>query len=278
MTLATFIPEVWSATLLILLKKTFVYAQVLANHDYEGEIAGQGDTVHITSISKPTISDYTVGAALVYEQLTTADRTLIINQAKSFSFEVDDIDKAQAAGSVIASAMELAAYALADATDQYIAGMYNQASAANQLGTVSVTTADLAYKSLVQLGTRLTAANVPMTGRVVVIPPWYEELMIQDARFTNAFATGEPSAAITGFVRRAAGFDIFVSNNTVNVTGDDWAVIAGVPAAITFADQISQVEALRLQGTFADALRGLHVYGAKVVRPEAIATVIASQT
>jgi N4-gp56 family major capsid protein len=279
MTLATFIPEVWSAQLLISLQKSLVF-QVLANRDYEGDIANQGDTVHITSIGDPTISNYTVGSTLTYEQLTTADRTLIVDQAKAFSFEVDDIDKRQAAGSVIGTAMARAAYRLADVTDQFLSGLTVNAAPANQIANTSITTPDLAYKFLTKLNTALNVANVPTQGRVCIIPPWFNEVMSQDLRFTSAVALDPqgsvPSAALTGFVRHAVGCDIYVSNNLVVPGANRNLVVMGINEALTFAEQISQVEALRLQTTFADAIRGLHLYGGKVTRPEAIATLDAS--
>lgn len=275
----TFIPEVWSAGILSSLKKAQVFTQPnVANRNYEGEIRTQGDTVHIRSISRPTISNYTKGAALSYETLTDADRTLLIDQAKSFSFVVDDIDRAQQPGGALEEATVEAAYGLRDAADQFIAAKYADVAAGNQIGTVSVTTAALAYTQMRKLAVVLDEANVPREGRWAIIPPWYHGLLLEDDRFVRVDASGTSEGLRNGMVGRALGFDIMVSNNVVNTSGDDWAVMAGYPGAITFAEQIVEVETLRLQTTFGNAVRGLHVYGGKVVRPDALATVVASET
>lgn len=276
----SFIPEVWSANTLTSLKKAQVYAQAgVVNRDYEGEITAAGDTVRIRSISRPTISSYTKGATLTYETLTDAQRTLLIDQAKSFSFVVDDIEAAQVPGGSIEAATSEAAYGLADLTDQYIASLYTGAQSANQIGTVSITSGDIAYNTLVDLGVKLDEANVPSVGRWVVVPPWYHGVLRKSTNFVTADRIADGGAAVRmGIVGEAAGFAILKSNNAPLVTGDDYAVMAGYPGAISYAEQIIEVETLRLQTTFGNAVRGLHVYGAKVVRPDGIATVLASKT
>ena len=274
----SFIPEIWSAKILGSLKKNLVYAQDgVVNRDYEGEIANQGDTVRIRSVSRPTISSYTKNATLTYETLTDAQRSLLIDQAKSFSFVVDDIDEAQASGALDEATTE-AAYGLRDTTDQYVASLYTGAASANQIGTVSVTTAALAYTQLRKLSVKLDEANVPQEGRWCIVPPWYYGLLLEDDKFVRYDASGTTAGLRNGIVGQALGFDVMKSNNAVLVTGDDYAVMAGHKSAITYAEQIVETEALRLQTTFGTGVRGLHVYGAKLVRPDAIATVVASIT
>lgn len=275
----TFIPEIWSAEILSSLKKAQVFAQAgVVNRNYEGDIANVGDTVRIRSISRPTITSYTKGGTLTYESLTDAQRALLIDQAKSFSFVVDDIDTAQQPGGALEEATTEAAYGLRDLADQYIAGLYTGAQSANALGTVSVTSAALAYTQLRKLAVKLDEANVPREGRWCVVPPWYHGLLLEEDKFVRVDASGTDQALRNGIVGRALGFDVMMSNNVVNVTGDDYAVMAGYAGAITFAEQIVEVESLRLQTTFGNAVRGLHVYGAKVVRPDGLATVVASIT
>lgn len=274
----SFIPEVWSATILSSLKKNLVYAQAgVVNRDYDGDIAGQGDTVRIRSVSRPTISTYSKNGTLTYETLTDAQRSLLIDQAKSFSFVVDDIDEAQSSGALDEATIE-AAYGLRDAADQYVASLYTGAASANQIGTVSVTTADLAYTQLRKLATKLDEANVPQEGRWAVVPPWYYGLLLENDKFVRVDASGTAAGLRNGIIGQALGFDVMKSNNAVLVTGDDYAVMAGHPSAISYAEQITELETLRLQTTFGTGVRGLHVYGAKLVRPDAIATVVASIT
>lgn len=282
MAVTHFIPEIWSAQLLSSLKKTQIFAgPAVVNRQYEGEIANAGDTVRITSISRPTVASYTKDSTTITpENLTDAARTLVIDQAKYFAFEVDDIDMRQArdGGALMAEAAQEAAYALSDTTDQFVAALYSGVDSANAIGTVSVTSAALAVSNLVELKVRLDKANVPNQGRYVVVPPWYHGLLLGSDTFVRVDASGNDVALRNGVVGRAFGFDVYVSNNCVNVTGDDWLVQAGYPGAITFAEQIAKVEAYRPPDSFSDALKGLHLYGAKLVRPTGIATLTASIT
>lgn len=287
MSIATFKPEVWSAVLLASLKKKLVFGG-LVNTDYEGEIAEFGDTVTINSVGRPTISTYTPNSTtIVPEQLTTAERKLVIDQAKYFAFYIDDVDARQARGSLMPAALMEAAYGMADVADQYIAGLYTGTQAANNLGTISVTSAspDNAYDLvLVPLKVALDDANVPTEGRWVVVPPWFHGRLLRDDRFIRADASGQgfgnggQPASQTGFVGRAAGMEIYVSNNCPFPGGDDNIVIAGVNMAISFANQISKTEAYRPQNAFEDAIKGLQLYGAKLIRPDALAVCQASQT
>lgn len=276
----TFIPEIWSAMMLESLKKELVYAgPSVVNRDYEGDIANQGDTVRIRSISRPTIATYTKGSTTITpEQLTDAQRSLVIDQAKYFAFEVDDIDAAQTPGGELEAGLVEAVYGLRDVADQYVAALYTGAATANQIGTVSVTTGALAYTQLRRLKVKLDEANVPQQGRYVVVPPWYHGLLLEEDKFVRVDASGTDTGLRNGLVGRALGFDVLMSNNAPLVTGDDYAVMAGYPKAIAFAEQINKVEAYRPESAFGDALKGLHVYGAKLVRPDAIATVVASIT
>jgi len=276
----SFIPEIWSALMLTTLKKNLVYAQPgVVNRDYEGEIANAGDTVRIRSLSRPTIGTYSKGSTTITpEQLTDAQRALYIDQSKYFAFELDDIDAAQSVGGELTTALTEATYGLRDVADQYVAGLYTQAQSANQLGTISVTTAAGAYTVLRKLRTALNKANVPMENRYVVVPPFFEGLLLEDDRFVRVDASGSDQGLRNGIIGRALGFDVMMSNNAPLVTGDDWAVQAGHPSAIAYAESIVKVESYRPQDAFSDAIKGLHVYGAKVIRPDAIATCVASET
>lgn len=282
MGVGSFVPEVWTPALLTSLKKSQVFG-ALANRDYEGLIAQAGDTVHINSVGRPTINTYSPYATITVEQLTTADRILTIDQAKYFAFGVDDVDKRQAAGSFLEGGLAEAAYGMSDDADKYIAGLYTSTVAANKVNAgvaVAVTTGDIAYTQLTKIKQKMDEANIPTNGRWLVVPPWYHALLLDTNKFAaNAGAPGTTQAAlINGFVGRAAGMDIYTSNNAVLAAGDDYICLAGVRDAISFAEQINQVEAYRLQTSFQDAVRGLHLYGAKVVRPDALVYLLASIT
>jgi N4-gp56 family major capsid protein len=272
-----FVPAIWSSVMLTALRKSLVYAG-LANTDYEGEIRGAGDTVKVTSVSRPTINNYTRNTDITYEELTDAERTLVIDQEKYFAFSVDDVDKRQVQGNFVSTAMNEAAYGLRDTIDQYMAGLYTQVNSANVISTTAITTGALAYTGLVNLGLKLDEANVPDEGRWVVVPPWYYALLLNEDKFARADASGIAAASRTGYIGMVDNMTVYKSNNAPLITGDDYAVIAGTDRAATVATQITQTEAFRSELRFADRVRGLTVYGAKLMRPDGWAYMIASKT
>jgi N4-gp56 family major capsid protein len=287
MTLNNFIGEVWSARLLANLNKALVYAQTgVCNRDFQGEIRNVGDTVHINGIAPVTAKSYTKNVAIAEpDTLSDAATTLIINQANYTNFEVDDVDKAQGAVSVMDGAMTEAAYALGDAADQYVAGILeDNVAAGNKLGTdespiVPGTTAGTTvYDYLVDLSVTLNEANAPKFNRWVILPPWMVGKLVKDDRFSNVSASGSNEALRNGTVARVAGFDVLESNNVPNTGGSLYKVLAGYSGAITFAEQINQVEAYRPEDSFSDAVKALHLFGAKVTRPSALAMITASKT
>ena len=290
MSVLAFKPEIWSKVILAALQKNLVFGGPgVVNNDYEGEISGPGNVVHITQFGDPSITAYTPNSTITYQTLNDAGLDLNIDQAYSFSFSVDDVDRRQAAGDMQSYLEERASYKLADNADSYIAGLYTGVASQNIVSNsltsgsyltpavyATSTPADFYQKVLLPLKVKLSQANIPMQGRYVVVPPWAEALLEQTVAFIAITdMKGEASQVFqTGMIGRAAGFDIYVSNNAVNfdTTGNGtWAVMAGHPMALTYAEQIVQTEALRLQTTFADGVRGLHVFGAKLVRPDAIA-------
>ena len=273
---------VFAAELQSSLKKMHVFAGPKAvNRKYEGEIRNTGDSVRIRSISRPTIAPYVKNVtAITFETLTDAERTLLIDQANYFAFEIDDVDMAQIqnGGGLMTEAAVESAYGLADVADLYVAGLYTEADTANEISTTSITTGALAVTGLIELKVKLDEANVPTQSRYAIVPPWYHGLLLDTATFNSVADSGTSEALRNGHVGRAFGFDIFVSNNVTNVTGDDYLVCAGYTGAITFASQINKVESLRPESSFSDAVKGLDLFGAKLVRPSGIATLTASIT
>lgn len=271
MAVTGFIPKLWSARLLNALDKSHVFANVV-NRDYEGDIKKMGDTVHINTIGAVTIGTYTQNTDFSSgpETLATTDQTLTIDQAKYFNFQVDDIDAAQAAGDIMDKAMTRAAYGLADASDKYIAGILaGAADATNTVSTSAVAlTSSNVYENVVKMRTILDKANVPTAGRWLVIPPEMYALILLDDRFVKTGGEMAEGILRTGLVAQAAGFDIYLSNNCVSVNSnstDTYTIVGGVDSAATYAEQIVSTEAYRPEKRFADAVKGLHVYGAKVV-------------
>lgn len=279
MAVDTFIPEVWSADLMVALRGAQVFGQTpVINRDYEGEISSYGDTVHIGSLGRPTVSTYQKNVTNINpETLATTDQTLLVDQSKYFSFEVDDVDKRQArdGGRLLNQAADEAAFAVADVIDLFIAGLLTT-NAGNVITPGTASTPDAAYKIILALKLTLDKAKVPTAGRWVVVSPEFYALILQDNRFIDAAAYGSNTALLNGEVGRILGFQVMVSMNLPQGTAGTAPavsnfVVAGHGMATTFAEQISEIEAYRPQNSFGDAIKGLHLYGAKVVRPEALA-------
>lgn len=279
MAITSFISKIWSARLLAGLEKAHVATNVV-NQDYTGEIANAGDTVHINTLGDVTVKDYKANTDMDDpEELSTTDTLLLIDQAKYFNFQVDDVDNAQAAGDVIDVATLRASQELADVSDAYILGaLASGGSENNYVGSSSAAVAltkDNVYENIIKLRTALDKADVPTTGRTIVIPPDVYALLLQDQRFTRDEATAEDTI-VNGLVGRVAGFDVYESNNTVKSDAGVFTITAQVSDACTYAEQILKTEQYRLEKRFANGVKGLHVYGAKVVRPTEVATLFAT--
>jgi hypothetical protein len=262
------LPQIWSARILAKLEKNLVFAQPgVVNRDYEGDIRADGDRVHIHSFNDLTVSSYTKNSTTIsYENLTDTRVTLLIDQSKYFAFKVDDIDTAQMRPEIIDAAADRAAYQLAEDADSYIAGLYSGASTSNPDNTIETSqfTWTNVYQKFVDLAVLMDQVNLPAGGRYVVVPPWIKGLLLQNSTFVTA---SKPDAVLNGQIGQIAGLNILVSNN-VKTTGTSPVVshmMAGHPSALAYAEQIVNVEGLRLEGSFADAIRGLHLYGAKVL-------------
>lgn len=282
MAIEKFKPQIWSARLLVALRKQLVYGAFI-NRDYEGEIKNAGDTVRITSIGRPTVSNYVPNSTVIVpEQLTDAQRSLVVDQSKYFAFGVDDVDAAQALGGALPQGMDEAAFAMADVVDQFISSKYTDIQAANQLTPVtidaSVKPTDAYDKVLVPLRTRLNKANVSPSGRTIAVTPDLTACLLLDPRFIKANESGTTDGLRNGQVGRAAGFDIVETNNAPQPTNGQFAIIAGNNTAITFAEQISKTEAYRPQNSFSDAIKGLALYGAKTIRPDSLASALVTVT
>ncbi len=269
MAFTNFIPEVWSARLLEHLDNVHVYSALL-NRDYEGDIRAYGDTVHINQIGDIAINDYTGEDLAAPEELDSTMMELKIDQANYFNFQVKDIDNAQSNPKVVDAAMQRASYNINDVIDNYLAGLLLAGVKSGSTITAQTLTSANAYDYLVDLGVLLNEHNVPMLGRWVVIPPWFHGLLLKDERFVGN-GTGYNQAILQGgWVGDAAGFRIHLSNNVPESAGS-YSVIAGTNAAGSFAEQLVELEAYRLEKNFSDGLKGLHVYGAKVTQPDGLA-------
>lgn len=257
-------PRIWAARLYENLHKAQVFENCV-NTEYEGEIKNFGDSVKISQIGAITLSDYSKNTSIVTpEHLSAASLTLVIDKAKSWAFAIDDIDKAQNKPKALDAAMREAAYAVANDADSAIAGLY---ASGGQTITASVSSATI-LSTLTLVNQRLDEKNVPKDGRWIVMTPW-GAACLQLAGIIRKTENSDMFSKQAGFITDWFGLKIYVSNNLTNGTSsltvpkDYW--MAGHKSAIAYASQIIDIEGYRSQTRFEDVMRGLHVYGYKVL-------------
>jgi hypothetical protein len=284
MAVTHFVPEVWSSKIFVRLRKNLVYGNVV-NTDYQGEISAYGDQVKINEIGAITVNSYTAHSDITIQTLESAQKVLTIDQQKYFAFEIDDIENAQTNPKLMNPATDEAAYAIGDTIDQFIASKYSEAGIINatNLGTSGtgltiLSSTGNAITSLSYASRYADENNVPRTGRWMVIPPWFhQKLVIANTGTVSATATTKDlggGVLIEGFVGRLWGFDLYVSNNVATISTVN-AIMFGDRSAISYAGQISKIQAFEQEKRFNAAVKGLYVYGAKVVRPSSLGTLYA---
>lgn len=274
MSVQNFIPELWETQLLTNFRKNLVFGNVV-NRDYEGTIRNAGDTVHITTPSAISVNPYS--GSVTYETPASTQQALLIDQKRYWAFQLEDVDQAQANVSTMQAYMSEAALALADDVDKHLASQYVSAgSTENTAQKINATSSPASmYTLAVKAGQNLDEKNVPRGGRWMVVSPAGYAAMLRDAAFVHATAVADQLIR-TGEVGSISGFTVYVSNNLVDSSnGARTAVwfMYGSTAAITVADQLVKTEAMRLEDAFADGVRGLLLYGTKVVRPAALGAI-----
>ena len=292
---SAFIPEIWSGKLQVKFYKSTVLAEI-TNNDWEGEIKNQGDTVHIRSIPTITISDYEKGMNLSNQVPTSTPIELTIDKGKYFSVIVDDVDDVQADVRLMDIFTNDASEQMKIAIDgDVLNNVAPDVATANQgttagaisgdidLGTtgapVAVTTTNV-LETILNCGKVLDEQNVPEDGRWMVVAPWFASLL-KGSDLRQAYLTGDDVSPLrNGKLGMIDRFTLFVSNNMTKVVagGDNaYHFLAGTRDAISFASQITNVESLRSTATFGNIVRGLNVYGYKVVKPEALVDLYAAK-
>lgn len=261
MAITNFIPTVWSETLYSQLDKQYIAVRN-CNRDFEGDIKGKGSTVKICGIGDISISDYVKDTDMsTPETLSDMAMTLSIDRAKYFNFQIDDVDRAQSNPKLMDEAMRKAASALANEADAYVYSLVDQADAAVM---VDAATEDNIIDHIIDARKKLYQANVTNADDIIIeVSPEIAALILK-AKIDLGANNGETLE--NGMLGKIAGCKIYVSNNIPFVDGYH-RCIARTKRAIAFAEQISEVEAYRPEKRFADAVKGLHLYGAKAVYP-----------
>ena len=289
-----FLPEVYSKKVLNFFRKASI-VEAITNTDYAGEISAFGDSVNI--IKEPTISvsAYTRNANPSATLLTDAETQLVVDQANAFKFIVDDIESKMSHVNFKEVASSSAAYALKDAFDtNVLAAMFAGPSAATPDHIVGAdaaagtgTTINTTDKSIditgnvdpldvmARMARLLDAANVPEEGRYFVAgPEFYEQLGQSSSKLLSVDFNAGQGSIRNGLVSsgKLRGFDMYKSNNVPATTTGAGVhqVLAGHMSAVATAQTITSTEVIRDPDSFGDICRGLHVFGRKVLRPEAL--------
>jgi len=263
MAISNFIPQVWSARLQENLHKALVFGS-LCNRNYEGDIRQWGDTVHINTINDITVKPYDPAVSIDDpEQLSGTDTTLTINHGAYYNFIINDVDAVQARADLMDAAMKNAADRLACDTEAYILSVIREGAGLKDSKAIPSEANGGLYALLLEIKSIMDTAGVPRSDRKLVLPPELETELLLD----NRFITGTADAAhrlAEGSVARAAGFDIYISADLKN------EMVAMVPEAVTFANQVTRVDAYRPEKGFCDGVKGLCLCGAKVILPDAV--------
>ncbi|GAA3473891.1 hypothetical protein [Nonomuraea roseola] len=276
-----FIPEVWTAGVWTEMRdKLVVGSDLVCNRDYEGEIRDAGDSVRIPTVTDPSIEDYdpALGFSGDPQEMTGGKRTFEIEESKAFRIRVDDIHKVQSliGGKYMHEGTSRAGRKLAEASDAYVAAKLVAAATAeaakpgrgNHLIDINLTAApDVLYGQFVDVKVALDETETPLDGRYAIASPALHGRLLRDERFIDVSKFGSNEPISNGVVGKFLGFYIHLTN----ALPTDVHLIAGHRIATTFADQIVKTETYRSEKYFADVVRGLHVYGAKVMRAEHIA-------
>lgn len=261
MAITNFIPELWAAQMLQVWWDQAVFA-ALVNREYEGT-ASKGNTVHISGVVAPTIKDYKANS-----RTTTADAIsdtgvdLLIDQEKSFDFYVDDIDAVQAAGS-LESYTTAAGEGLTADSESFL-GSLLVAGGTELTGDTPVDAED-AWNLIADCRKVMNKAKVPSMNRVLAVNAEFERLLLgNDAKLTSVDTSGDSAGLRQATIGTILGFRTVITNYLPAT--DTAQFVAFDRRSAAFVSQIDKTEALRAENKFADRVRGLHVYGGKVVR------------
>ena len=304
-----FIPTLWSGKLLAKFYQNTMLSEI-ANTDYEGELKNQGDTIRIRLAPTITISDYTAGQNLNYEVPTPIYQDMQVNKGKYFGVQVNDVlsyqsdmnlmnmfteDAAKQLKIQIENEVFFNSFVTEGPASANVGATAGAISAAYNLGTdvtpIDQATPENVLKAILRMSTVLDEQNVPEDGRWLIISPFDRQLLMQSS-IAQAYFTGDQSSVIrTGKIGMLDRFSVYVSNLlprgaaakalvsglTDTSTGAAVAsakarrtMIAGTKAATSFAMTVNKTEPLRNQTDFGDIVRGLAVYGRKVVKPTAL--------
>ncbi len=262
-----FIPEVFSKKLQAKFYAQTMLSEVTTN-EYEGEISGLGNKVNIRTVPAVSVADYS--GSISYSDVTSSTIELDINKAKSYAFKVDDILREQADIDFMNEAANDAAQNMKIAIEQDV---FANVAAGSSLTDINATPANITSSTvlghILDAGQQLDENNIPEDGRFMIINPAVATVLKQ-SELRQAYLTGDNVSPLrNGFIGTVDRFNMYVSNN-LSTTSGVTSGLYGHPKAVAYASQMTNTETVRLESSFGDGVRGLSVYGYKVILPTAI--------
>lgn len=272
--LDAFVPEVWSKQIIQKIDQINVMLP-FANRDYEGEIRQQGDTVNVRTFGNVNLFSYQRGGGITDTDLTPIKESLTINDAKGFQIVVDDLDKVQNDIDAMAGYTERAAVALNNEIERKLLSYYSLTNSSNRVtngGSAYTVSASNAYTLLVDAAKTLDEQNVPAQDRWAVLTPTYKAFLNKDTTYSiRATELGDQivmdgAAARSdapGYFGTYAGFKLYMSTQVPTTASGRYCQF-GQGKRITYASQLRNMEAIRLERTFGTAVRGLMLHDGTV--------------
>lgn len=295
-----FIPEIWSGKLIEKFYASTVLTAI-SNTDYEGEIKNHGDKVRIRTKPTITIRDYRADGSLELERPEGSVVDLLIDKGKYFNCILDDVMDVQSDLNALSMWSDDAGEQMKIKIDTAVlADLLGTAHASNKGTTAGVISGDInlgatsspivawhtdvgaevsVLNILLRLGQAMDEQNIPESGRWVVMPAW-AAVMIKQSELRQAYLSGDGVSMLrNGRLGMIDRFTLYVSNllpsgTAAGLQAGEWPIFAGHAHGLTFASQVSKMETMRSEMTFGTVLRGLQVYGYKVLDSTAIAQAI----
>jgi hypothetical protein len=265
-----FNPVIWSKLL-----NSKYYAQCflmsICNSKWEGEIKTAGGSVMIRNRPTVLITDGVVNADVQYQDVTDESIELLINKILQFAIRRDDVDKVQSDIDALSELTQDASYNMKIETEKLVLGsIYSDAGTSMSSVTIDKTNV---LDWIIDQEVIMEEKNLPVTDRWLVIPPKVAGY-IQKSDLKNASLTGDSTSVVrknmtNGRLGEIGGLTLYVSNNLANA-GTTYHCVSGHKSAVTFASQLVNVEKLRLQTKFGDAVRGQNLFGFKTVLPDGL--------
>ena len=251
MAVTNFIPSIWEARLLAKFHERSITDLITT-----APTKVEGNKAIFNHVSDVSINTYE--GTVNFEDLTTSKVELPLDHKNYWAFKVDDVDAVQSAGELIDPHVQEAGYGLQEATDKYV--LDEALNTENE-----VTKGELkAYDIIVKCNTALNKKKVPKADRFAVINAEVLEELNLDARFTTNYTILENGIIEGGDIN---GTKLIFSEE---LNEGKYAIVALHKSAIGYGKQLEKTEAMRLQNSFADGVRGLQVDGVKTLRPDAI--------